>query len=65
MKRILFVDDDPHAFQGLQQMQADQNGQWEMSFAPEGETALVLLAATPFDVVISDLRMPGWTARLC
>lgn len=59
MKRILFVDDDPHAFQGLQQMQAEQNGQWEMSFAPEGETALVLLAATPFDVVISDLRMPG------
>ena len=58
MKRILFVDDDPLVFEGLQRMLAPQNGQWEMSFAPEGETALVLLAATPFDVVVSDLRMP-------
>ncbi len=58
MKRILFVDDDPLVFEGLQRMLAPQNGQWEMSFAPEGETALLLLAATPFDVVVSDLRMP-------
>lgn len=58
MKRILFVDDDPQVFEALQQMLAPQDGQWEMSFAPEGEAALLLLAATPFDIVVSDLRMP-------
>ena len=58
MKRILLVDDDPQVFEGLQRMLAPQNGQWEMSFAPEGEAALLLMAATPFDVVVSDLRMP-------
>ncbi len=58
MKRILFVDDDPQVFEGLQRMLAPQRDQWEMSFAPEGETALLLLSATPFDVIVSDLRMP-------
>src|SRR6202142_656073 len=58
MRRILFVEDKPQVFEGLQRMLAPQSDQWEMSFAPEGETALLLLAATPFDVVVSDFRMP-------
>lgn len=58
MKRILVVDDDPLVFEGLRRILAPQKGQWEMAFAPEGKTALALLAATPFDVVVSDLYMP-------
>jgi HD-like signal output (HDOD) protein len=30
-----------------------------MAFAPGGEAALALMAASPFDVIVSDLRMPG------
>ena len=37
--------------------------QWEVSFAPDGETALLLLAASPFDVVVSDLDMPKMDGR--
>jgi len=58
MKRILFVDDDPQVFKDLKRMLEPQNRQWEIAFAPEGSTALVLLSATAFDVVVSDLRMP-------
>jgi putative nucleotidyltransferase with HDIG domain len=58
MKRILFVDDEPLAFKMLQNMLDSQQGQWEMAYAPDGETALMLLDATPFDVIVSDTHMP-------
>jgi putative nucleotidyltransferase with HDIG domain len=32
---------------------------WEMQFASSGPEALATLAKTPFDVVVSDMRMPG------
>jgi putative nucleotidyltransferase with HDIG domain len=58
MKRILFVDDDPQVFKGLQKMLEAEHEHWEASFAPDGDTALLLLSATPYDVIVSDLRMP-------
>jgi HD-like signal output (HDOD) protein len=33
--------------------------EWEMAFVDKGAKALELMAQTPFDVVISDMRMPG------
>jgi len=59
MKRILFVDDEPHAFDGLQQTLDSQSDNWELAYAPDGETALMLLDATPFDVIVSDAYMPN------
>lgn len=59
MKRVLFVDDEPRVLEQLQQMLESQNHQWDMAFAPGGEAALMLLDATPFDVVVSDIAMPG------
>ena len=59
MKRVLFVDDKPRVLEQLQQMLASRKDQWDMSFALGGEAALTLLAATPYDVVISDISMPG------
>ena len=32
---------------------------WEMEFVMNGETALAVMAQTPYDVIISDMRMPG------
>jgi HD-like signal output (HDOD) protein len=36
-----------------------QGQEWEMAFAPGGEAALALMEASPFDVIVSDMRMPG------
>jgi DNA-binding NarL/FixJ family response regulator len=59
MKRILFVDDEPRVLERLQQMLESRKEQWDMAFALGGEAALTLLDATPFDVVVSDISMPG------
>ena len=59
MKRILFVDDEPNILQGLQRMLRPQRSQWDMAFCASGAEALRRLAETPFDVLVSDMRMPG------
>src|ERR1035441_1462707 len=59
MRRILFVDDEPQFLEGLQRLLRPQRDEWELAFAPNGKTALALMEASPFDVVVSDMRMPG------
>jgi len=59
MKRILFVDDEPKILDSLQRSLQAQRHEWEVAFASGGEAALTMLAAAPFDVVVTDLRMPG------
>jgi HD-like signal output (HDOD) protein len=59
MRRILFVDDDPQFLVDLQRLLRPQRDEWELAFAPNGKTALALMEALPFDVVVSDMRMPG------
>jgi HD-like signal output (HDOD) protein len=59
MRRVLFVDDEPRILDGLRRMLRPQREEWEMAFAPGGEAALALLDAHPFDVIVSDMRMPG------
>ncbi|WP_158269629.1 response regulator [Desulfonatronum sp. SC1] len=58
-KRILFVDDEPQVLEGLRRMLRSQVRDWELHFAPGGAEALELMATTPVDVVVSDMRMPG------
>jgi putative nucleotidyltransferase with HDIG domain len=57
--RVLFVDDEPNILQGLRRMLRGQRQQWEMAFAASGPEALSQMESTPFDVVVSDMRMPG------
>ena len=59
MKRILFVDDEPNILAGLQNLLRKQRREWSMSFAVGGQEALLELAKAPFDVIVSDMRMPG------
>lgn len=59
MKRVLFVDDEPNILEGLRRMLHDHRGEWDMHFATSGAEALEILAQTPCDVVVSDMRMPG------
>jgi HD-like signal output (HDOD) protein/ActR/RegA family two-component response regulator len=59
MRHVLFVDDEPRILEGLRRMLHAQRHEWEMAFAPGGEAALALMEASPFDVIVSDMRMPG------
>lgn len=59
MKRILFVDDEPRILEGLRRMLRGQREEWEMGFAEGGESACVQMVAAPFDVIVTDMRMPG------
>jgi HD-like signal output (HDOD) protein len=55
-KRIIFVDDEPNILAGIQNLLRNV---WEMVFALGGEAALAEMKKAPFDVVVSDMRMPG------
>lgn len=59
MKRILFVDDEPKILDGLRDLLRKERKQWDMVFALGGQEALDELARGRFDVVVSDMRMPG------
>jgi HD-like signal output (HDOD) protein/CheY-like chemotaxis protein len=59
MKRILFVDDEKQILDGIRRLLSDQGDVWEMQFALGGKEALTLCQASRFDVVVSDMRMPG------
>jgi HD-like signal output (HDOD) protein len=57
--RVLFVDDDPNVLSGLRRMLRSACDGWETSFATSAAEALALFAKSPFDVVMTDMRMPG------
>ena len=58
-KRVLFVDDEPNILDGLRRMLRGLRNQYDMHFAGGGREALQFMAADRYDVVISDMRMPG------
>jgi HD-like signal output (HDOD) protein/CheY-like chemotaxis protein len=58
-RKILFVDDETLVLQGLQRMLRPLREEWDMEFLESGARALERMAAAPFDVIVSDMRMPG------
>ena len=59
MKRVLFVDDEPDVLDGLRRLLHKERRKWDMAFVDGGAAALQELRTSPFDVVVSDVRMPG------
>jgi putative nucleotidyltransferase with HDIG domain len=59
MKNILFVDDELLVLEGLKRMLRPLRGEWEMVFVENGVRALEELGKADFDIVVSDMRMPG------
>lgn len=57
--RVLFVDDEPEILSGLRDLLRRERKVWDLVFANGGEAGLAELAKAPFDVVVSDMRMPG------
>ncbi len=58
-KRILFVDDEENILSGIRRMLRPMRKSMDMEFAGSGREALELMAKEPFQVVVSDMRMPG------
>ncbi|MBW2096202.1 MAG: HDOD domain-containing protein [Deltaproteobacteria bacterium] len=58
-RKILFVDDEPNILQGLRRMLRGMRNEWHMVFAESGEEAMRILEGDPFEVVVTDMRMPG------
>jgi len=59
MKRILFVDYESLVLDALRALLRPRRDRWEMVFAPSAEEALARMEHERFDVVVSDMRMPG------
>lgn len=59
MKRLLFVDDEPRIRQALERMLFPLAAEWEMTFLGSGAEAIEAMQANAFDVLVTDMRMPG------
>jgi HD-like signal output (HDOD) protein/ActR/RegA family two-component response regulator len=59
MKKILFVEDNEVLLELYGMLLNDARDQWQTTLAPDGKSALKLLEQTTFDVVASDMQMPG------
>lgn len=57
-QRVLFVDDEVGVLQGLSRLLFEMD-EWDMVFVDSGEKALEELRRGRFDVIVSDMCMPG------
>jgi HD-like signal output (HDOD) protein len=59
MKDILFVDDERDLLDSLRARLYKHRHDWNMKFVVSGDEAIVALEQQKFDLVVSDVRMPG------
>ena len=57
---IIFVDDEVKVLDGIKRTLRGMRDQWEMKFVTEAREALDVMSKEPIDVVVSDMRMPGF-----
>jgi putative nucleotidyltransferase with HDIG domain len=53
------VDDEHRILEGLERMLFHMSDDWEMSFEEGGASALETMKTSEFDVIVTDMRMPG------
>jgi HD-like signal output (HDOD) protein len=61
---VIFVDDDASILSSLRRMLHPLRKEWNMRFAVSGQEALEIMAREPFDVIVSDMRMPEMNGAL-
>jgi HD-like signal output (HDOD) protein len=59
LTRVLFVDDEPLVLRALERMAHRSRDLLDATFATSGEDAVELLTQKTFDVLVTDMRMPG------
>ena len=57
--KVLFVDDQTILLNAIERVVRRQARDWEVELAASGKEALARLETKPFDVIVSDMRMPG------
>ncbi len=57
--KILLVDDEEQVLRGVSRMLESEMEDWEVETAESGDEALQLLESDQFNVIVSDMRMPG------
>ncbi|MBI4775200.1 MAG: HDOD domain-containing protein [Deltaproteobacteria bacterium] len=57
-RKVMFVDDEAKVLKGLERMLRNMRREWDMVFVAGGPEALEILDDEPFDVVVTDMRMP-------
>lgn len=58
-KKIIFVDDEEKILEGLKRSLWDIRDKWEMEFSLGGADALEAIKISNYDVIVTDMRMPG------
>jgi DNA-binding NtrC family response regulator len=58
-RRILLVDDDENVLFVLRASLHRQDDSYEITTARDGRAALELAESSPFDLLITDVRLPG------
>jgi len=58
MTRIIFVDDEPRVLDGIRRLLYHLGTEWQISFAASGSEALEIMDREPFDMIVTDVRMP-------
>jgi HD-like signal output (HDOD) protein/ActR/RegA family two-component response regulator len=59
MMRVLFVDDDTAVLDALRVRLHAHRAEWEMVFVESGPRAVTETEHRPFDVIVTDVRMPA------
>jgi len=59
MRRILIIDDDQRMLDALRRALHRQSDDWAVTFIRRPEAAWEALQQTPYDAVVTDVRMPG------
>lgn len=59
MRKILFVDDEPHVLAAMKRLLHLYRNRWEMHFVSDSQHAAQLVQTQTFDLVLSDYQMPG------
>ena len=59
LPHILFVDDEPHVLSALQRSLREFRDLWQITVCDNPYQAIELIAATAFDTIVTDIRMPG------
>ena len=61
LPRVLFVDDEADVLAGLRTSLRRDRTRFDFDFCSSGREALDRMGEQPYDVVVSDVRMPGMT----
>ncbi len=59
--RVLFVDDEQRILSGIRNALIFAPGEWDADYALSAEESFEKMAGEPYDVIVTDMKMPGLT----